>query len=953
MFKNSFYSRTNHIRYYSVCHLQNQSLPASFYAAVKGKYCARLPSNAIDKKPIASQQTDSPFDARMVLLPTYKNSPRVTMTDMYPFRSVEEKWQKIWEQEETDSTPEILPGESAKKCYVLEMLPYPSGKIHMGHVRNYSIGDVLARFKRALGYKVLHPMGWDAFGMPAENAAMQNHTSPKTWTLDNIKAMKKSLKPLGFSYDWSREVSTCSEEYYGKEQELFLEMYQRDLIYRKESWVNWDPVDNTVLANEQVIDGKGWRSGATVVKKLLPHWCIRITQYADELLKDLNTLSSAEPNTGWPEKVLTMQRNWIGRSEGIAVQFPICDKATSLVSGYIEDFILAFTTRPETLFGASFCAVAPTHPFAEKLAERDQHLAAFIEQCQSMPTTESALSTAEKQGYDTGIRVRNPFHVEETIPVYVTNFVVSEYGTGAIFGCPAHDARDFDFAQKYNLPIRSVIAHDNAEVSNALPYEELEGRMVNSQFLNDLPVLEARQKAIERLENLGIARKQTSFRLRDWTVSRQRYWGCPIPIIHCAACGVVPVPKKDLPVLLPDDVEFNKPGNPLNFHPTWKHTTCPKCGCAATRETDTLDTFFDSSWYFLRYCCAHAAEPLDKKVIADWLPVDFYIGGIEHAVLHLLYARFFTKVLSDIGHLSLREPFSTLLTQGMVCHTSFKNTEGEWLFPEDVEKQEDGSYLEIATGREVTALRSEKMSKSKKNVVDPDKIVSAYGADALRIFIMSDTPYEKDFDWNTEALEGSWRYVNKMWRLCQAIQQKVMMSEDLILQAGEREVPFASASPLLKTAHSYLQKIQQAFESFYFHKALALHRELTREIETHWDTIEDLADLAEIMQIWTKTIYPFAPHFALEAYATLFQPSNTITLLSWPKLRSDLTQCESVTIAVQVNGKLRGTFDTAIDTDEETIREQGLALEKVQRAIDNKPIRKVIFVPNKLLNIVV
>lgn len=635
---------------------------------------------------------------------------------MYAFRSVEEKWQQRWNEARVNEIPENQKIDGAKKCYVLEMFPYPSGKFHMGHVRNYCIGDVLARFKRAQGYQVLHPFGWDAFGMPAENAAMQNRSHPKTWTYQNISAMKASLAPLGFSYDWPREFATCDEGYYGREQRLFLEMYERGLIYRKESWVNWDPVDQTVLANEQVIDGKGWRSGASVIKKQLQHWCVRITKYADALLDDLSLMGASGTQKGWPEKVLTMQRNWIGKSEGALVSFDLVGP----VEGYDKAAILVYTTRPETLFGASFCAMAPTHPLATHLAQTDVALATFIEECQKTAVTESALSTAEKKGYDTGFFVRNPINPSQKVPVFVANFVVMEYGTGAVFGCPAHDERDFEFAQICGLPVHPVIvppsqtAEDAREGRVALPYTELCGTLFDSGPLDGLSVMEARSKACDLLEQIGKGERKTTYRLRDWTVSRQRYWGCPIPMVHCSKCGTVPVRKEDLPILLPDDVDFDKPGNPLDRHPTWKHTTCPCCGQPAERETDTLDTFFESSWYFLRYCCPHAEAPLDRTSVDSWMPVDLYVGGIEHAVLHLLYARFFTMVLHDLGYVSVRESFASLLTQGMVCHTSFKDENGTWLYPSDVEKLSDGRYVTTDGRRPVTAIRSEKMSKSKK-----------------------------------------------------------------------------------------------------------------------------------------------------------------------------------------------------------------------------------------------
>lgn len=871
---------------------------------------------------------------------------------MYAFRSVEEKWQKRWDEAHVNETSNDLSTE-AKKCYVLEMFPYPSGKFHMGHVRNYCIGDVLARFKRALGYQVLHPFGWDAFGMPAENAAMQNHTHPKTWTYQNIANMKVALAPLGFSYDWTREVATCSEEYYGLEQQLFLEMFEKGLVYRKESWVNWDPVDNTVLANEQVIDGKGWRSGAQVIKKQLQHWCLRITAYADELLGDLATMGADESKRGWPEKVLTMQRNWIGKSEGALVRFALVDKADSAAAEYPEDTLLIFTTRPETLFGASFCAIAATHPLAAHVAQKDAALAAFIAECQKTAVTESALSTAEKKGYDTGLRVRNPLNPEQTVPVFVANFVLMEYGTGAVFACPAHDERDYEFAQKYGLPIRPVIQPRQSETT--LPYTEPVGTMIHSGPLEGMEVLQARSKACDLLERSGQGERKTTYRLRDWTVSRQRYWGCPIPMIHCPKCGTVPVRKEDLPVLLPEDVDFSVPGNPLDRHPTWKHTTCPRCGQPATRETDTLDTFFESSWYFLRFCCPHAKTPLDRQAVDAWMPVDLYIGGIEHAVLHLLYSRFFTKVLNDLGYTSVREPFASLMTQGMVCHTSFKDETGAWIYPSEVERQSDGTYVTADGKRPVTAIRSEKMSKSKKNVVDPTQMVETYGADAVRIFIMSDTPYEKDFDWNTEALEGVWRYLNKAWRVCERVAEAFALDEVQLEAARQAAVAPEAAVPLLKTAHRYLDKITQALEQCAFHKGIALHRELTREIEA---TLEgDVKALtpeavAEVMAIYLSVLFPFAPHFALEGYHLIFKPSEARLALPWPKLRTDLTAQETVTVAVQVNGKLRGTFEAALGATDEALQAEALALESVKKFTDGKVIRKVICVRNKLVSIV-
>lgn len=868
---------------------------------------------------------------------------------MFPFRSVEAKWRKIWEKQNTDKTPSILPGESEKKFYILEMLPYPSGKLHMGHVRNYCIGDVLARFKKSLGHKVLHPMGWDSFGLPAENAASQNNISPRTWTEKNIEAMRNALKPLGFSYDWDKEISTCNSDYYGQEQRLFVEMYKKNLVYQKKSWVNWDPVDNTVLANEQVINGLGWRSGVPVEKKQLLHWCLRITNYAEELLQDIEKFKSNSGACKWPEKVLTMQENWIGKSNGVTIKFEF-DKQQKELEDFEHDSIVVFTTRPETIFGASFLAIAPTHPLASFIAEKEHLLKDFIKECQKSPTAEIANIAINKVGYKTSIKVKNPFDPNLELYIYVANFIVSEHGTGAIFGCPAHDERDFDFAKKYRIPFQSVIEHDGD--SKDLPYTLPTGTIINSGFLNGLSVAEAREKITEAVEEKGLGRKKITYRLRDWTVSRQRYWGCPIPIVHCKTCGIVPLNVEDLPVLLPEDVSFVKPGNPLASHPTWKYTTCPICSGKAERETDTLDTFFESSWYFLRYCSPHSKEPIELKEVEKWMPVDVYIGGIEHAVLHLLYARFFTKALCELGYLSNREPFNTLLTQGMVCHTSFRNNHGEWLYPHEVEKVSEDCYVQVKNKERVLAVRSEKMSKSKNNIIDPKKIIETYGADALRIFIMSDTPYERDFDWNTEALDGSWRYINKMWRLCSG---EYHFTQKKLNEVLKKEITFEDADKILKIVHTYAARIQTSIEQFYFHKALALHRELTREIEEYFSTNETYKEdlVAEIMHIFINTIFPFAPHFALEANQKIFQSDDIIDTLKWPKIRTNLTVKDFVTIVIQVNGKLRGEFQTATGTSEEEIKDYSLKLESIQKFIDGKEICKIITVKDRLVNLVV
>ncbi|AIK96972.1 leucine--tRNA ligase [Candidatus Odyssella acanthamoebae] len=841
----------------------------------------------------------------------------------YPFRDVETKWQQTWEQENAYKTPEQS---NRPKSYVLEMFPYPSGKLHMGHVRNYAIGDAIARLKRLQGYDVLHPMGWDAFGLPAENAAIQGGVCPEKWTLENIEEMKNQFKLLSISFDWERELATCLPDYYGHEQKFFLDFYKQGLAYRRESWVNWDPVDNCVLANEQVISGKGWRSGATVEKRKLMQWSLKITDYAQELLDDLSTL------TGWPEKVVKMQENWIGRSEGALINFEI--------DGYPQ-VLSVFTTRPETLFGASFCGIAPTHPIADEVAQNNPELAMFIEDCQRTPTTEEALSTVEKKGYDTGLRVKHPFIKDVTIPLYVANFVLMDYGTGAIFACPAHDERDFDFATAYGLPIRPVVMPEAGETINGIAYTG-PGTMINSEFLNGLDVLSARRRAIEEVEKLGMGQGQVTFRLRDWSVSRQRYWGCPIPIIYCDDCGIVPVPEKDLPVKLPMDVTFDQTGNPLDYHPTWKHTTCPLCQGKATRETDTLDTFFESSWYFLRFCDTKTADPLNKAAAQHWMPVDAYIGGIEHAVLHLLYARFFTKALRDCGYVSINEPFKNLLTQGMVCHSSFKDSDGQWLFPHEVTKVSENKYISKKDGMPVTVGRSEKMSKSKKNVVDPKEMIDTYGVDAVRLFVMSDTPPEKDFEWSDEGLEGAWRYLNRLWRVLETV-----------IENKAREGADDASLALRKIAHQTIDKFVHGYGRHAFNKVIAFARELTRTLEEACqNSAVSGAALIETAKILMLGLNPLIPHLTSEMWK-MSADAGDILQAEWPVADPDLAVKSEVTIAVQVNGKMRGSFQAAIDTDQETLFEQAKELATVHREIDGKTIRKTIVVPNRIVNIVV
>jgi len=830
----------------------------------------------------------------------------------YPFKSVEKKWQQYWQE---NSCFKADDEGNNPKAYILEMLPYPSGRLHMGHVRNYTLGDAMARFKTAQGFRVLHPMGWDSFGLPAENAAMQNNTHPAIWTRQNIAEMKKQLISLCFSYDWDREVSTCEPEYYGKEQAIFLDFYEKGLVYRKESWVNWDPVENTVLANEQVVDGKGWRSGAPVEKRLLNQWSLKITAYAQELLDDLTKIS------GWPEKVVKMQENWIGRSEGALVHFKVPSQNTDLV---------IYTTRPETLYGASFIALASQHPIALEIAKQNPKIAEFVDECKKMDTTEEAMATAEKKGVALGISAIHPLTGQE-IPIYAANFVLMDYGTGALFGCPAHDARDFEFATKYNLSIKRVI-----ESETELPYTEVAGKMIASDFLNGLECTTAKATIIDHLEKNNLGKRQVNYRLRDWLVSRQRYWGCPIPIIYCDHCGAVPVPKNNLPVSLPEDVTFDKPGNPLDHHPTWKYTNCPTCTKPAIRETDTLDTFFESSWYFMRYTCAKSEQPIENKIEENWLPVDQYIGGIEHAVLHLLYARFFTKAMRDCGYANISEPFKNLMTQGMVCHATYKDNQGKWLYPNEVDKTQSG-FIKIADGTSATQGRQEKMSKSKKNLVDPQSIIDGYGADVARLFIMSDTPPEKDFDWNDDGLEGSWRYINRLWRLGEKIRD-------------HKSTTTTKNAELKKAAHQYLHKITQAYEAYAFNKVLAFCRELTHAIDNDMDSCDALT-VTEAFKMLIQSINPITPHLAHELWENLFGQSF-VDAANWPKIDTSLLVDEQITMAVQVNGKLRGSVSIASDASEETIIAASKEILTVQQALIGQTIKKVIVVPKRIVNIV-
>ncbi|HUC67531.1 MAG TPA: leucine--tRNA ligase [Stellaceae bacterium] len=849
----------------------------------------------------------------------------------YNFREAEARWQEVWRERGT-FTVKTEPGRP--KYYVLEMFPYPSGKLHVGHVRNYTMGDMVARYKRAQGYNVLHPMGWDAFGLPAENAAIASKIHPAEWTYANIATMREQLKRMGISYDWSREIAACHPGYYRHEQKMFLDFLKADLAYRRESWVNWDPVENTVLANEQVIDGRGWRSGALVEKRLLAQWFLRITRYADDLLDALKTLER------WPERVRIMQENWIGRSEGARVFFEVKGRNARLE---------IFTTRPDTLFGASFCALSPNHPLAAELARGNPALAEFIAECNRMGTSEAVLETAEKKGFDTGVTVLHPLVEGWELPLYVANFVLMEYGTGAIFGCPAHDQRDLDFARKYALPVTPVVLPPGADPARfaigSEAYTE-DGTIFNSDFLDGLAVPQAKRRVIERLEQLGAGQGTIAYRLRDWGVSRQRYWGCPIPVIHCGTCGIVPVPEKDLPVELPYDVSFDKPGNPLDHHPTWKYTTCPTCGGKAERETDTFDTFFESSWYFDRFCSPRSEQAFERRDVDYWMPVDQYIGGIEHAVLHLLYSRFFSRALRDCGYLDIKEPFAGLFTQGMVCHETYQDEAGQWLFPEEVRHDESGALVD-AQGGTVAVGRMEKMSKSKKNVVGLEAIVEEYGADTARLYLLSDSPPERDLEWTDAGIEGAWRYLNRLHRL--------VTEPPVPLAARGTTMPQTlapAADKARRATHRTVAAVTDHIEKFRFNSAVARIRELTNLLEEMSVGPGAGVVMREGLEVAVRLVGPMMPHLAEELWQALGH-DRLLAEEAWPKADPALILEDSVTIAVQVNGKLRATIELPRDSAEAEAEAAALAQPPVQRAIDGKTPRKIIVVPNRIVNVVV
>lgn len=854
----------------------------------------------------------------------------------YNIRDAEDKWRKIW----NDNQSFVVTEDSSKpKYYVLEMFPYPSGRIHVGHVRNYALGDVVARYRKAKGFNVLHPMGWDAFGLPAENAALERGAHPKTWTLENIKAMRVQMQQMGLSLDWSREVTSCLPNYYKHEQKIFLDFLKKGLAYRKESMVNWDPVDNTVLANEQVIDGKGWRTGAPVERRKLNQWFLKITDYAEDLLSALTTLDR------WPDKVRTMQDNWIGKSQGCYLEWSLTDSAQK---------IPVYTTRPDTLFGASFIAIAPDHPMAKALAGNKAGFDEFLKQCAAGGTSEAAIEQAEKIGFDTGARAIHPFDPSITVPVYVANFVLMDYGTGAVFGCPAHDARDFEFAKKYNLQITQVVApKDDVKVDlTKAPFTD-DGIIINSKFLDGLSVVDAKARAIKEVESLKCGHGTTQYRLRDWGVSRQRYWGCPIPIMYRISDGkMIPVPEDQLPVTLPDDVDFSEPGNPLARHPTWKYTTCPETGEPAIRETDTFDTFFESSWYFSRYADPHNEDKaFDATKAAYWLPVDQYIGGVEHAVLHLLYSRFFNRGLMECGYYpedrkDLAEPFKGLYTQGMITHMSFKDEGGKWVDAKSVQKDDKGQWTLIETGAKITPQRIEKMSKSKKNTVDPQDILDSYGADAARLFVLSDSPPDRDLEWTEAGLDGGWRFVNRLYRV---------IAENLSVLQNANKITDNLNEPskkLRQKIHQTLNAVAEDIEAFHMNKAVARLRETFNLFETSCSHSEiDKGVLREAAEFLLIGFNPMIPHVTEECWQMLGHKIMLVDTM-FPTVEQGLLQNDSVTMAVQINGKTRATIILPMNADQKTAETTALAQDDVKKFLDGQSIKKVIVIQNRIVNIV-
>jgi len=838
----------------------------------------------------------------------------------YNFKIIEEKWQRFFEKKKTFKNN----NNSKRKFYCLEMFPYPSGNIHMGHVRNYTLGDVIANFKRLNGFNVLHPMGWDSFGLPAENAAFQNKLHPDVWTKKNIAIMKSQLQRLGLTIDWEREISTCDESYYKQQQVLFSFFFKKGLVYKKESYVNWDPIDKTVLANEQVIDGKGWRSGATVEKKKLNQWFLNITKYSETLLESLENLK------GWPEKVKLMQKNWIGKSIGCEIDF--------LTSN--EKKIKIFTTRPDTIFGASFIAIAPDHPFT-KFFENDLNFLKFKNEALKNISVESSLSKNEKLGFKTKYFACHPFIKDKIIPIYVGNFILMDYGTGAIFGCPAHDQRDLEFAIKYKLEILPVVSPTKAKniiIKNEAYIDD--GFIINSDFLNDLSVKDAQKKIIETIEKKKIGNSKTIYRLKDWGISRQRYWGCPIPILYREDGKIIIVPEKDLPVTLPKDIDFSKPGNPLENHPTWKYTKCPETGMKAVRETDTLDTFVDSSWYFLRFCSPlEQNRPFNEEDVNYWMPVDQYIGGVEHAILHLLYSRFFTLALKDELKFKFSEPFQNLFTQGMVCHPTFKTEKGDWVFPKDV-KFENGKYF-LDNSLKIFKGDSQAMSKSKKNIIDPDDIIKIYGADSVRWFILSDSPPDRDIQWSDSGIQGAYKYIQKIWRTS----KKISDYPNININENFDKNFFIKIDTLIKEISELIEKFQMNVAVAKLYIFLNL---INDEIEK---SQIDKNKLIEVFKKYLIIISAFIPHIANECWERITK-KNDLCTQEWPQFNSESLKKNEFNVVVQINGKKRAIINAIHNETEESIFSKSLAIKNIKVILDKKTILKKIFVKNKLLNIV-
>ena len=834
---------------------------------------------------------------------------------------VDKKWQTFWSKKKY----QFKNTDKKKKFYCLEMFPYPSGKIHMGHVRNYAIGDVLARYKMMNGFNVLHPMGWDSFGLPAENAARENNLNPNDWTKKNIATMKHQLQLLGLSIDWDREISTCEEDYYKHQQELFIDFFNKGLVIRKETYVNWDPVEKTVLANEQVIDGKGWRSNALVERKKLFQWFFNISKFSEDLLKDLGTLKE------WPEKVKLMQKNWIGKSVGCEINFKIHNS---------DKMINIFTTRPDTIFGATFLAISADHPFCDKF-KNSKDFIEFKKKCSQVGTTEEAIANAEKIGFKTDLTVKHPFINGKVLPVYVANFILMDYGTGAIFGCPAHDQRDLDFAKKYKLDIIPVVKSETNKGTNDNIAYTGEGIIINSDFLNGLSVDKAKEKIMEIIENKKIGKKRVSFRLKDWGVSRQRYWGCPIPMIYLKNGQVVPVDKDELPIKLPKDINMNFKGNPLDNHPTWKKTKYKKTGEEAVRETDTLDTFVDSSWYFIRFCSPKLEKkPFDEKSFNYWMPVDQYIGGVEHAILHLLYSRFFMRAIQlSNKEIKIKEPFKGLFTQGMVCHETYKNEKGKWLNPEEIKKNKTG-FISKIDGTKVLVGPSEAMSKSKKNIVDPESMIKIYGADAVRWFILSDSPPERDVQWSTEGVSAANKFIKRIWNL----NDKVSNKED-------KKIDPIYEKKFLSKFNEYLFKISDLIEKFQLNVAIAKIYELVNLLEASLEHELGKKSLLESQKKLVKVMMPFVPHLCCECLVEL-EGKDFYEKLEWPKGDKNLIKDQEITLVVQINGKKRGLIIAKKDLDEKEVLIKAKKIDNIKKNLKDKKIVKNIFVKNKIINFI-